>query len=143
MMPMTFFTIHTVYGISLRSNEHRHKNQGEQDGGGNGGQRLSFASLWQPNLRRATPLTFGKTVITFRKIGIVATLFICGGLALLTAYAWFTHFEWERTGAYLRNSFPMGEVAKDLSLWTGASLIVAALVWWWVHRRKPPAGPKL
>ena len=29
-----------------------------QDSGGNGGQRLSFAALWTPNLRRATLLTF-------------------------------------------------------------------------------------
>ena len=33
---------------------------GEQDGCGNGGQRLSFAALWWPNLRRATPLTFAE-----------------------------------------------------------------------------------
>ena len=30
----------------------------EQDSGGNGGQRPSFASLWTPNLRRATLLAF-------------------------------------------------------------------------------------
>jgi hypothetical protein len=76
---------------------------------------------------------------TPRKIGLFATILICGGLVILTASAWFTHFEWERTGAYSRNSFPMEAAAKDLSCWTGASLIVAALVWWWVLRRSAPA----
>ena len=36
------------------------KSRSEQDGSGNGGQRPSFASLWQLNLRRATPLTIGQ-----------------------------------------------------------------------------------
>jgi hypothetical protein len=36
------------------------KKDGEQDSGGNGGQRPSFASLWTINLRRATLLTLAK-----------------------------------------------------------------------------------
>ena len=85
---------------------------------------------------------FGNHMSTPQKIGLFATIFICGGLTLLAASAWFTHFEWEKTGAYSRNSFPMEAAAKDLSCWTGASVMIAALVWWRILRRKPPGKPK-
>ena len=80
---------------------------------------------------------------TPRKIGVIATILICGGLVFLTASAWLTHLDWEKTGAYSRNSFPMGAIAEDLSLWTGACFLLAALSWCWVFRRKSVAKPKL
>jgi hypothetical protein len=51
--------------------------KGEQDSGGNGGQRPSFASLWTPDPRRATLMTFGLSMrarVTFIVCGLVGVV---------------------------------------------------------------------
>jgi hypothetical protein len=63
---------------------------------------------------------------TGRKIAIGLSLAVCLLPAGLSAMAWWTHGEWLRTGAYHRNSFPVGGAAEDLSwltlcVWLGVA----------------------
>ena len=51
------------------------------------------------------------------------------------AWAWKSHHEWMRTGAYARNSFPMNQLARDATLAAaGLSTATIALAVWTARR---------
>lgn len=53
----------------------------------------------------------------------------CVSSLCVAAYAWHTHFQWLRTGAYSHNSFPMGAFAVDASWFAGCVCLGSAVLW--------------
>jgi hypothetical protein len=66
----------------------------------------------------------------------------CIAPAALAIYAWVTHFAWLRSGAYARNSFPMGAFALEMT-WLSAGCVLLVAVAWCIavlwRRRRPAA----
>lgn len=56
-----------------------------------------------------------------KPIAVALSIAIALGLTSITVSAWITHFEWQRSGAYAQNSFPMGWFAEKMT-WISVSL---------------------
>ena len=48
------------------------------------------------------------------------------GLAIL---AWLKHWQWQKTGAYSQNSFPMYAAARDLTILSIACMAIVGVGW--------------
>lgn len=73
-----------------------------------------------------------------RPLTIAFSVVACVGPTGLAIYAWITHLTWLRTGAYARNSFPMGAFARDMTWVSGVCVLTVAVAWsiaiWWNRR---------
>ena len=71
-------------------------------------------------------------------LAVTVSFLACAGPAGVAAYAWVTHWHWQRTGAYARNSFPMHKFASDATWVTIACVTTTTCCWgvWALMNRK-------
>jgi polyferredoxin len=68
------------------------------------------------------------------RIGIMVGALLCILAWAVAGWAWMSHWEWMRTGAYARNSFPMNQFARDATV-AAAALTAATLAFsLWMSR---------
>lgn len=66
-----------------------------------------------------------------KPLDIALSVVICVVPTSLAVHAWVTHFAWLRSGAYARNSFPMGAFAREMT-WVSAGCILAVGIAWFI-----------
>ena len=88
---------------------------GEQDSGGNGGQRPSFASLCEFSLRRATPLTFDKNnmiprshnpasiILAVQFVAIIVGTLVTTGMLKMHGYPETEDMIWNPAAVFIRS----------------------------------------
>ena len=69
---------------------------------------------------------------------LVISFLFCAIPTGVAVYAWMTHWEWQRTGAYAGNSFPMNKFASDATWVAGVCFVITVCSWgvWAVFSRK-------
>ena len=70
-------------------------------------------------------------------LALAVSFFVCAIPAGIAANAWLTHWHWQQTGAYSRNSFPMNDLASDAT-WVTIGCVAATLCGWavWAIRTR-------
>ena len=75
-----------------------------------------------------------------KSFAIAISVLACVGPAGLMIYAWFIHAAWLRSGAYARNSFPMGAFAVQMTWVSIVCVFMVAMAWlaaiWWNTYKK-------
>lgn len=73
-----------------------------------------------------------------RWLAVAVSFMVCTAPTGIAVYAWLTHWHWQRTGAYSRNSFPMNKFASDATWVAVASIAIVGCGWgmWAVMNRK-------
>ena len=71
-------------------------------------------------------------------LALAASFLFCAVPAGVAVYAWVTHWHWQHTGAYARNSFPMNKLASDATSVAIGCVAVTVCVWvaWTITIRK-------
>lgn len=71
-------------------------------------------------------------------LALVFSFLFCAIPTGVAVYAWFTHWDWQRTGAYANNSFPMNKFASDATWVAGVFFGITICSWvvWGALRRK-------
>lgn len=76
-------------------------------------------------------------------IFLTVALMVGGALWFCAAWAWMTHGVWLWNGDHARNSFPMGQFARDATgaaaIWAGLSAVIA----YWLSRRAVRQDPSM
>ena len=72
------------------------------------------------------------------RLALSVSFLFCAIPTGVAAYAWVTHWHWQRTGAYARNSFPMNKFASDATWVAIASVAITGCCWgaWAIMNRK-------
>lgn len=87
---------------------------------------------YEPSARRRRWRRFVKP------LAIAFCVVVCVAPTSLAVYAWVTHFVWLRSGAYARNSFPMGAFAREMTWMSAGCVLAVAIAWsiavWWLRR---------